>query len=84
MCNLFSMTNNREAIIRLLRISENRAVKFEPQDPIFPAAYISVVHSGAERKNLLAALPHSPLRATHPNCRSGVVFVHQHGQAKHR
>jgi putative SOS response-associated peptidase YedK len=36
MCNLYSMTRNREAIIRLFRVSHNRAAAFKPQSAIFP------------------------------------------------
>jgi len=36
MCNLYSMTRNREAILRLFRISDNRAVAVDPLSAIFP------------------------------------------------
>lgn len=36
MCNLYSQTTNREAIIRLFRVSDNRAATFEPLPAIFP------------------------------------------------
>jgi len=32
MCNLYSMTRNREAILRLFRISDNRAATFDTKD----------------------------------------------------
>ena len=30
MCNLYAMTTSREAVLRLFRVSDNRAVTFEP------------------------------------------------------
>jgi Fe2+ or Zn2+ uptake regulation protein len=36
MCNLYSMTRNREAILRLFRVSHNRAAAYEARDAIFP------------------------------------------------
>jgi putative SOS response-associated peptidase YedK len=36
MCNLYSMTAAREAILRLFRISENRAAAIVPRDAFFP------------------------------------------------
>ena len=32
MCNLYSMTRNREAILRLFRVAHNRAAAYEPRD----------------------------------------------------
>lgn len=43
MCNLYSMTRNREAILRLFRISDNRAPAITPQPAIFPAYTAPVV-----------------------------------------
>ncbi len=43
MCNLYSMTTNRQAIIRLFRILENRAASVEPIDAIFPGHDAPVV-----------------------------------------
>ena len=43
MCNLYSMTCNREAILRLFRISDNRAPVITPQPAIFPAYTAPVV-----------------------------------------
>lgn len=38
MCNLYSMTRNREAILRRFRVSHNRAAAYEARDAIFPAS----------------------------------------------
>ena len=43
MCNLYSMTRNREAILRLFRISHNRAVAVDPLPAIFPGYQAPVV-----------------------------------------
>jgi putative SOS response-associated peptidase YedK len=43
MCNLYSMTRNREAILRLFRISDNRAPAIAPQPAIFPACTAPVI-----------------------------------------
>jgi putative SOS response-associated peptidase YedK len=43
MCNLYSMTRSREAILRLFRIADNRAGEIRPQSSIFPAYTAPVV-----------------------------------------
>lgn len=43
MCNLYSMTTNHEAIIRLFKVSHNRASMIEPQSAIFPGGRAPVV-----------------------------------------
>jgi hypothetical protein len=48
MCNLYSMTQNREAILRLFRISDNRAGDITPQPSIFPAYTAPVVRKAAD------------------------------------
>ena len=61
MCNLYSMTRSREAMLRLFRVGDNRAAAIEPKPAIFPGYVAPVV-----RKGLL----HS-LRAPHylpPHC----------------
>lgn len=45
MCNLYSMTRNREAIARLFRVPHNRAVSVEPQHAIFPGYEAPVVRA---------------------------------------
>jgi putative SOS response-associated peptidase YedK len=42
------MTRNREAILRLFRISHNRAASYEPKDAIFPGYQAPVVRRIAE------------------------------------
>jgi putative SOS response-associated peptidase YedK len=48
MCNLYSMTRNREAILRLFRISDNRAAGFVPQDAIFPGYQAPVLRQAPD------------------------------------
>jgi putative SOS response-associated peptidase YedK len=48
MCNLYSITRNREAILRLFRISDNRAASFDPQPAIFPAYSAPVIRQAAD------------------------------------
>jgi putative SOS response-associated peptidase YedK len=43
MCNLYSMTRNREAILRLFRVSHNRAVAVDPLPAIFPGYQAPVI-----------------------------------------
>ena len=57
MCNLYSMTRNREAILRLFRISDNRAAAYEPRDAIFPGYQAPVVRTAADGERELG-LPH--------------------------
>jgi putative SOS response-associated peptidase YedK len=45
MCNLYSMTAAREAVLRLFRIGHNRAVTFEAKDAIFPGHLAPVVRA---------------------------------------
>ncbi len=48
MCNLYSMTRNRDAILRLFRLSHNRAAAFDPQDAIFPGYVAPVVRKAPD------------------------------------
>ena len=43
MCNLYSLTTNRQGVLRLFRVSHNRAAAFEPKDAIFPGHAAPVV-----------------------------------------
>ncbi len=43
MCNLYSMTANRDAIIKLFRVGHNRAASWEPMSAIFPGHVAPVV-----------------------------------------
>jgi putative SOS response-associated peptidase YedK len=56
MCNLYSMTRNREAILRLFRISHNRASAYEPQDSIFPGYQAPVVRKASDGERELPVL----------------------------
>ena len=54
MCNLYSMTRNREAILRLFRVPHDRAVAVDPLPAIF-AGYQApvVVKSGDDERELI-------------------------------
>jgi putative SOS response-associated peptidase YedK len=56
MCNLYSLTANREAIIRLFRVSENRAAACERQDAIFPGYQAPVVKPAADGERELVRM----------------------------
>lgn len=48
MCNLYSQTRPREAVLRLFRISDNRAEVVAPQPAIFPGYTAPVVRKAAD------------------------------------
>lgn len=48
MCNLYSITAAREAMLRLFRLSHNRAAAFEPLPAIFPGHTAPVVRFAAD------------------------------------
>ena len=56
MCNLYSMTANREAIIRLFKVSDNRAAAIEPKPAIFPSNDAPVVRRAADGARELVEL----------------------------
>jgi putative SOS response-associated peptidase YedK len=56
MCNLYSMTRNREAILRLFRVTHNRAESYVPQSAIFPGYRAPVVRKAADGERELAVL----------------------------
>ena len=56
MCNLYSMTTSREAILRLFRISENRAAAIVPKDAIFPGHDAPVVRPAADGERELVQM----------------------------
>jgi putative SOS response-associated peptidase YedK len=56
MCNLYSMTRNREAILRLFRVSHNRATAFGPLSAIFPGYQAPVVRQAADGERELVML----------------------------
>jgi len=56
MCNLYSMTRNRDAILRRFRISHNRAAYYDLQDAIFPGYLAPVVRKAADGERELVNL----------------------------
>jgi putative SOS response-associated peptidase YedK len=56
MCNLYSLTRNREAIMRLFRVSHNRAAAFAPLPAIFPGHQAPVVRLAADGERELVLL----------------------------
>ena len=56
MCNLYSMTRAREAVLRLFRIGHNRAAAFEPRDAIFPGHAAPVVRCASDGERELAVM----------------------------
>jgi putative SOS response-associated peptidase YedK len=56
MCNLYSMTANREAIIRLFKVGDNRAAAVEPKRAIFPGHDAPVVRLAEDGDRELASL----------------------------
>lgn len=56
MCNLYSLTIAREAVIRLFRVSDNRAVQFDPKPAIFPGRMAPVVRGTADGERELVEL----------------------------
>ena len=48
MCNLYSLTTSRQAMLRLFRVSDNRAAAFEALPAIFPARSAPVVRPTAD------------------------------------
>jgi putative SOS response-associated peptidase YedK len=56
MCNLYSVTSSREAMLRLFRVSDNRAAAVTPQSAIFPARTGPVVRRTGDGERELAEL----------------------------
>lgn len=56
MCNLYSLTANREAMIRLFRISGNRAAATSPKDAIFPGHEAPVVRIASDGERELVQM----------------------------
>ena len=48
MCNLYSMTRSREAMLRLFRVGDNRAAAVEPKAAIFPGYVAPVVRKATD------------------------------------
>jgi putative SOS response-associated peptidase YedK len=56
MCNLYSVTTSREAMLRLFRIGHNRAAAIAPKPAIFPGHSAPVVRLAGDGELELAAL----------------------------
>ena len=56
MCNLYSLTTNQQAILRLFRVSPNRAEQSEPKDAIFPGHSAPVVRIAQDGERELVNL----------------------------
>jgi putative SOS response-associated peptidase YedK len=56
MCNLYSMTRNRQAILRLFRISDNRAPPVDLQPAIFPGYTAPVIRKAADGERELVPM----------------------------
>lgn len=56
MCNLYSMTRSREAVLRLFRVGGNRAAAFDPKDAIFPGHVAPVVRLAADGERELVPM----------------------------
>ena len=47
-CNLYSLTAERDGIVRFFGVSHNRTVAFEPVNAIFPRHVAPVVRTSAD------------------------------------
>src|SRR5450432_767772 len=56
MCNLYSMTKAREAVLRLFRVGHNRATAFEPLRAIFPGHTAPIVRRAEDGERELVTL----------------------------
>jgi putative SOS response-associated peptidase YedK len=56
MCNLYSVTKNKDAIARLFRVPHNRAMDFAPLPAIFPGHAAPVVRQAADGERELVLL----------------------------
>jgi putative SOS response-associated peptidase YedK len=56
MCNLYSMTTARQAVLRLFRVGDNRAAAFQPLRAIFPGHTAPVVRRSADAERDLALM----------------------------
>jgi putative SOS response-associated peptidase YedK len=48
MCSLYSMTRNREAILWLFRVADNRSAAVDPMPAIFPRQSAPVVRRASD------------------------------------
>ena len=56
MCNLYSMTRSREAMLRLFRVGDNRAAAVAPKPAIFPGYVAPIVRKAADGERELVKL----------------------------
>jgi putative SOS response-associated peptidase YedK len=56
MCNLYSMTKTRDALVGLFGISHNRAAAFEPLPAIFPGNTAPVIRAAADGERELVLM----------------------------
>ena len=56
MCNLYSVTRSKEAMLRLFRVPHNRAASFDPLPAIFPGYQAPVVREANDGERELALL----------------------------
>lgn len=56
MCNLYSMTQAREAMLRLFRVGDNRAASIEPKPAIFPGYVAPIVRKADDGARELVKL----------------------------
>ena len=56
MCNLYSMTRSREAMLRLFRVSDNIVAAIKPQPSIFPGYEAPIVRKTADGERELMNL----------------------------
>jgi putative SOS response-associated peptidase YedK len=56
MCNLYSMTRSREAMLRLFRVGDNRAASIEPKAAIFPGYVAPIIRRARDGERELVHL----------------------------
>jgi putative SOS response-associated peptidase YedK len=56
MCNLYSLTRNKDAIARLFRVSHNRAADYAPLPAIFPGHAAPVIRPSADGERELVVM----------------------------
>jgi putative SOS response-associated peptidase YedK len=56
MCNLYSLTTGPQAVIRLFKVSHNRAATFEPKQAIFPGHAAPVVRLAGDGERELVVM----------------------------
>lgn len=56
MCNLYSITTSPQAVLRLFRVSHNRAAAFEPLPAVFPGHTVPIVRRAPDGERELVAM----------------------------